>query len=62
LLDNAGATAVFQLTFTDINTGSAGATGLAPFAYIGLADTTLQLKPAFNNWKTLFTRQLAAGH
>ena len=65
LLDEANAIAVFQLTFTDINLNALPAgtpANLNQFAYIGLADTNLQAKPALSAWDQVFKRALTAGH
>lgn len=65
LLDKAGAIAVFQLTFTDIDTtalpaGTPG--GINAFAGIGLVDITMQAKPALDAWDSAFKRPLMQGH
>jgi hypothetical protein len=61
LLDQAQAIALFQLVFTDIDL-----TALPPgvpsninlFAYLGLVDTNLQVKPALAAWDKIFQRSL----
>jgi hypothetical protein len=45
----------FQLTFTDLDT-SAWPSGIIPFAYNGLVDSTLSPKPALAPWDSLFAR------
>jgi hypothetical protein len=65
LLDNAAAIAVFQLTFTDIDTTALPAgtpAGLNAFAGIGLVDIYMNTKPALNAWDTTFKRPLMSGH
>lgn len=61
LLDEVGATAWFQLTFTDIDLNS-----LPPdvpeiidyFAFLGMVDTSLASKPALDAWDNIFKRKL----
>ena len=62
LLAQANALAVFQLTFTDLEISAwppSDQAGLAPFAWIGLTDTTLTPKPALAAWDSLFMKPLA---
>jgi hypothetical protein len=63
LLDQAKAIAVFQLTFTDIDLDHLPA-GADPtikyFAYLGLVDISLQLKPSLMTWDAIFKRTLTA--
>ena len=55
MLDSARATAVFQLTFTDLDTQSGGfPPGVLPFAFLGLVDTELRPKAALAVWDSLF--------
>lgn len=59
LLDEAGAIGVFQLTFTDIDTGSLPPTvdpSIRYFAYLGLVDAQLQPRPALGVWDDVFKR------
>lgn len=61
LLDGVNALAWFQLTYTDLEIGAfppALATGLAPFAHLGLVDTVLAAKPALTAWDATFARPL----
>jgi hypothetical protein len=61
LLDNANATAWFQLTFTDIDLSTVPSTvdaDIAWFAYLGLVDINLQPKPALTTWDAIFKRTL----
>ena len=61
LLDDAGAIAVFQLSFTDLDLGSfpkPAPTILPLFATLGLVDTKLQPKPALATWDKLYARRL----
>ena len=60
LLNNAHATALFQLTFTDIDLSALPAgtpTNINQFAYIGLVDSALTAKPALKSWSNLFAKQ-----
>lgn len=57
LLDMAGATAWFQITFTDLDL-TAFPAGVAPFASLGLVDVNLQPKPALQAWDAVFARPL----
>ncbi len=58
LLDALHATAVFQLTFTDLDLSSFPTLppGLALFAHLGLVDITLAPKAALSAWDALFAR------
>jgi hypothetical protein len=59
ILDRAGAIAVFQLTFTDLDLPalSLPADSIIPvFAYNGLVDVNLQPKPALAAWDEAFAR------
>ncbi len=59
ILDHARATAVFQLTFTDLDLPalSLPADSIVPaFAYNGLVDVNLQPKPALAAWDEAFAR------
>lgn len=61
LLDEANATAVFQLSFTDIDLGSfpKPVPAILPlFATLGLVDTKLRPKPALSTWDKLHARRL----
>jgi hypothetical protein len=61
LLDKAQATAVFQLTFTDIDTNSIPANvdpNINNFIHLGLVDTNLKPKPSLSSWDGLFKRSL----
>ena len=61
LLDKAQATAVFQLTFTDIDLTSLPSfvhPNISNFAYLGLVDIKLKSKPGFDTWVNLFGRTL----
>jgi len=63
LLDSVNAIAYFQLTFTDINLYASGtASGLDPFAYIGIVDTNLNAKPALAAWDSIYHKTLKAGN
>jgi len=53
MLDAAHATAVFQLTFTDLDL-TVWPAGIAPFAYLGLVDANLAPKPALSAWDSVF--------
>jgi hypothetical protein len=55
LLDTAGALAWFQITFTDLDVATFGP-GIAPFAALGLVDTSLQPKAALAAWDAVFAR------
>ena len=59
LLDDVNATAVFQLTFTDLDLSAfpTAPPGLALFAYLGLVDVDLQPKPALAAWDAIFARR-----
>ncbi len=60
LLNNANATALFQLTFTDIDlTGLPAGTpaNINQFAYIGMVDSVLSAKPALKSWSNLYAKQ-----
>ena len=55
MLDSARARAVFQLTFTDLDTQSGGyPPGVLPFAFLGMVDTQLRPKPVLTVWDSLF--------
>jgi len=57
LLNNAHATALFQLTFTDIDLSGLPVgtpANINQFAYIGLVDSLLSAKPALKSWSDLF--------
>ncbi len=61
LLDKAQATAVFQLTFTDIDLTSLPSfvdPNISNFAYLGLVDIQLKSKPGFDTWANIFGRTL----
>lgn len=61
LLAAARGTGLFQLTFTDLDLAGwppVDQSGLEPFAYLGLVDTTLAPKPALQTWDTLFKQTL----
>ena len=58
LLDAAGALAWFQITFTDLDVATLGP-GIAPFAALGLVDTSLQPKAALSAWDAVFARPRA---
>jgi len=60
LLDAAHATAVFQLTFTDLDLGSIPqppGSILPLFAALGMVDTQLKPKPALATWDSVFARK-----
>ena len=60
LLDAAKATAVFQLTFTDLDLTSIPqppGSILPLFAALGMVDTQLRPKPALATWDSLFARR-----
>ncbi len=62
-LDEAGALAVFPLTFTDLDTAAIPlppGVSLGPFAFLGLVDVNLARKPALGEWDEVFLRPLAA--
>jgi hypothetical protein len=59
LLDAAQAAAVFQLTFTDLDTTSFNlppGSILPLFAALGLVDVNLMPKPALGTWDAVFAR------
>jgi hypothetical protein len=61
LLDSAGAVAVVQLDFTDIDIPSLNLppnSGLDAFAHLGLVDENLQPKLALATWDSIFARPL----
>ena len=62
LLDDAGAIAVFQLTFTDLDLSSfppqPPGSILYLFARLGLVDMDLNPKPALSAWDAIFARPL----
>ena len=62
IADRAKLTALFQLTFTDLDLASYGqaASQLAPFATLGLVTTELADKPALAEWDRAFARPLKA--
>jgi hypothetical protein len=58
LLDAANATAVFQLTFTDLDLTSIPqppGSILSLFASLGMVDTQLRPKPALATWDSVFS-------
>src|SRR5262249_30191501 len=55
MLDTARGQAWFQITFTDLDTGTLGPS-LSPFAALGLVDVALQPKPALQSWDAVFAR------
>ena len=55
MLDDAGAKAWFQITFTDLDLTYYPA-GVAPFAYLGLVDLSFTPKPALAEWDAYFKR------
>lgn len=61
MLNDANATGLFSLTFTDIDL-SALPSGVEPniayFAYLGVVDKDLEAKPSFATWKNVFARPL----
>ncbi len=57
LLDAAGAEAVFQLTFTDLDVQGGWPAGIAPFASLGLVDAAFSAKPALARWDAAFARE-----
>jgi hypothetical protein len=65
LLDNAGAIALFQLAFTDIDLTALPPTVPATiqyFAWLGLVDANLQPRPALATWDSLFKKPLVSRH
>ena len=56
LLDEAGAEAAFQLTFTDLDEQSGWPAGIGPFARLGLVDAAFSPKPALARWDAAFAR------
>jgi hypothetical protein len=65
LLEQALATAVFQLTFTDIDLSSLStqqAASLKYFAWLGMVDTTLQPKASLSTWDSVFSKILQPGN
>ena len=57
ILDRAGATAWFQITFTDLDLAALGIPPSANiFASLGLVDTELRAKPALAEWDAVFSR------
>jgi hypothetical protein len=62
LLRGLGAAALFQITFTDLDTSAfpppTGA-GLVPFAHLGLVDSALGPKPALGAWDSLLARRFS---
>jgi hypothetical protein len=61
MLDGIGATAWFQLTFTDLALSAFPpplAASLQPFARLGVVDTALAAKPALWSWDAHFARPL----
>jgi len=58
LLDQAGAAAWFQITFTDLDEAAYGFPPgvLTPFSHLGLVDTTLTPKAALSEWDAIFAR------
>jgi hypothetical protein len=61
LLDEVGAIAVFQLTFTDLDLSAfpGQPPNLALFAHLGLVDTDLNPKTALGAWDAIFHRSLS---
>jgi hypothetical protein len=61
LLDEVGAIAVFQLTFTDLDLSAfpGQPPNLALFARLGLVDTDLNPKTALGAWDAIFHRSLS---
>jgi len=55
LLDEVGAVAVFQLTFTDLDVPTTS--NVWPFARLGLVDADLNPKPALATWDAIFARR-----
>jgi len=65
LLEQVGAVAWFQLTFTDIDLSSlppSTPVSIKYFAYLGLVDLNLQPKPALSSWDSLFRISLKPGN
>lgn len=65
LLDYVNAIAVFQLAFTDIDINALPGgipSNISQFAFIGLADSSLNAKPALSVWDQAFAKPLQAGH
>jgi len=65
LLDNAQATAVFQLAFTDIDLSAVPPSvpsTIQYFAFIGLVDANLQPRPSLATWDSVFKRPLKPGN
>lgn len=63
LLDDAKATAVFQLLFTDLDLDAFSAdmpVNLPYFAYLGLVDKNLNPKPALTAWDHIFNNRAKA--
>ncbi len=61
LLDKVNATALFQLTFTDIDLSSYPPSvdpNINFFVYLGMVDVNLQGKPAWETWGGIFKRTL----
>jgi hypothetical protein len=61
LLDQAHAIGVFQLTFTDLSLGgwpASDSSGLYPFAFLGMVDSTFTPKPALAIWDSVFKQPL----
>jgi hypothetical protein len=56
LLDQANATFVFQLTFTDLDLTGFPPGTISYFAYCGLVDVNLAPKPALATWDSAFAR------
>jgi hypothetical protein len=61
LLERVGATAVFQLTFTDLDLSSFPTLpeNLVLFAHLGLVDIELEPKPALAAWDRIFARAIS---
>jgi hypothetical protein len=65
LLDEVGAIAVFQLTFTDIDLSAlppSVPSSIKYFAYLGLVDASLLPKPALSTWDAIFKKPLSGGN
>jgi hypothetical protein len=61
ILDQAGAIAWFQITFTDVDLADPGwpaGFNIGPFAHLGLVTTDLDPKPALSAWDATFDRPL----
>lgn len=60
LLDGAGAVALFQLTFTDLDLSAypplPPGSSLPLFTHLGLVDSALNAKPALTAWDVIFAR------